>query len=134
MNEHRESEFERRAAALLAESAARLDGPTRSRLTQARYRALAAAQSASAWRRLLGRRSFGLLAPAGALAAAAVVATVLLLGRGGGSGGDVFGATADDFELLAEADVLELIVEDDPEFYEWALAQSGVGDAEELGS
>jgi hypothetical protein len=42
-------------------------------------------------------------------------------------------AVIEDFELLADADALELIGEDDLEFYEWALAQSADAAAQSSG-
>jgi hypothetical protein len=78
---------------------------------------------------------FGRWAPIGALAAVAVLASLLWIGRV--DQGDSFetlasgtaAVTFEDLELLADADALELVGEDDPEFYEWALAQASSGEA-----
>jgi hypothetical protein len=137
MSNERNSEFERRVDALLQDSVASVDGATRSRLTQARYAALERASRGaqhSWWRRLVGG-DFGRWAPIGALAAVAVLASLLWIGRV--DQGDSFetlasgtaAVTFEDLELLADADALELVGEDDPEFYEWALAQASSGEA-----
>jgi hypothetical protein len=120
-----------RARALLQESAEGLDGRTRSRLTQARHAALAAAARPSgplAWLAArLGRPSAGRWqrwAPAGALAAS-VLAVALLVARVPGTPGVVARATAgDELELLADTDALALAQEPevDYDFYEWAVA------------
>jgi hypothetical protein len=113
----RNSEYmESRARQLFDESVERLDGPTRSRLTQARYAALAE----------LGRRRLpaGAWLPAGALAAAAVLAVALWSGPGAGVGpAPVFAAAPADIELLTVADDLDMLGED-AEFYAWAAGNS----------
>lgn len=122
-NDDRDS-FERRAGALLRDSAEQLDGATRSRLARARAQALE--QRASH-----GVFSFRYLAPAGATAAA-VLAAVLYLGRGPLTG-PVNGegvAALDDMELLADADAFDLGQETDLDFIEWAAA---MGPAEAAG-
>ena len=122
------SEFERRTHATLEQSVARLDGRTRSRLNQARQRALEAhaARARSPLARLFGNR--GLFAPVGAVAAVAVLAVVLWTGRPGGDAPVVAladgAAAVEDLDLLADNDALELTRGGDPEFYEWALATS----------
>jgi len=120
-----------RARVLLQESAEGLDGRTRSRLTQARHAALAAAAeprglfawlmaflappSAGRWQRW---------APAGALAASVLV-VALLVARMPGTPGVVTHATGggEDIELLADSDALALAQEPevDYDFYEWAV-------------
>lgn len=121
--------LERRTRALLEQSAANLDGRARSRLTQARHAAL------DERRRSRARRAWLSWAPAGAVAAA--VLGVLLYVRQGpvGQGPALLSATAtatttDDFELLADADGMQL-AEDagDYEFYEWAAAAVDAADA-----
>jgi hypothetical protein len=121
--------FEQRVRALLDDSAARLDGRTRSRLTQARYAALE--QLAAHPRRSLWRS----WAPAGAVAMA-VLATLLYVGQRGADApltNPAGGAAIDDLELLADADALELTSELDAEldydFYEWAAAAASEGDS-----
>ena len=120
--------FERRVRVLLNDSAAGLDGRTRSRLTQARYAALAQLAVRP------GRKSWRSWAPAGAVAMA-VLATLLYVGQRGGDApltNPAGGAAIDDFELLADADALELTAELDAEldyeFYEWAAAAASEGD------
>ena len=131
------SEFERRTQATLEQSIAQLDGRTRSRLNQARQRALEAhaARSRSPFARLFGNR--GLFAPVGAVAAAAVLAVVLWTGRPGvDAPGIAMGdgvAAVEDLDLLADNDALELARGGDPEFYEWALANSE-DDSEAVGT
>ena len=134
------SEFERHTKAVLEESVARLDGRTRSRLNQARQRALEAhaARARSPFARLFGNRS--VFAPAGAVAAVAVLAVVLWTGRPGGDSplaalnGDGT-TTLEDLELLADQDALELARGGELEFYEWALAVADPDvDAEALGT
>ena len=74
-------EFEKRTQEVLEESAGRLDGRTRSRLTQARHAALAQlAQPARHWWRAY--------VPAGAAAAVAVLARGHLVGTAAGYGAD----------------------------------------------
>jgi hypothetical protein len=121
------SGLERRTRALLEQSAANLDGHVRSRLTQARHAAL------DERRRSRARRAWLSWAPAGAVAAA--VLGVLLYVRQGpvGQGHGLLPGTApatDDFELLADADGMQL-AEDagDYEFYEWAAAAADAADA-----
>jgi hypothetical protein len=98
------SGLERRSRALLEDSAANLDGRVRSRLTQARHAAVAAA--------LLGALIYVRNGP-GVLPASAPAAN-----------------GAEDLELLADADALQL-AEDagDYEFYEWAAANASEAEA-----
>jgi len=129
-----DNEFEQRARLALEESVTRLDGATRSRLTQARYRALeqldASGAHAGSWWRLTGRRN--VLAPVGAMAAVVALTTVLWVGRpdaGLTGAGAVAAGAPEDMELLADGDALAAMSEEDPEFYEWALSQDSAGDA-----
>jgi anti-sigma-K factor RskA len=110
--------FEKRTREVLEESAARLDGRTRSRLTQARHAALAElAQPARNW-----WRSY---MPAGAAAAVAVLAVVMWSGRGIENPPVLAGASpVEDMELLADADALDFVDDGaDLEFYEWAAGE-----------
>jgi anti-sigma-K factor RskA len=123
------TEFERHTRALLEDGVLRIDGRIRSRLNQARHAAIeAASQRPSFWRR------FQLMPAASAVAAAALVAFVLwphthqsepILPEGN--------HTAEDLELLADADALDLVSEetDGGAFYEWAADQA---DSNEPGS
>ena len=120
------SEFERRTQALLRDSVEQLDGATRSRLAQARSRALTAQGARSRWLDLR------YLAPAGAMAAAALV-TVLLVVRQDASApvNDSANGALYDLELLADTDAYELTQETDLEFIEWAAA---MGEKDQAGT
>ena len=112
------TEFEKLTKEVLEESAARLDGRTRSRLTQARHAALAEfAQPARNW-----WRSY---VPAGAAAAAAVLAVVIWSGPFGGKAQVAQVASpVEDLELLADADAPDFVDDGvDLEFYEWAAGE-----------
>jgi hypothetical protein len=127
MNQDNETtEFERRTQALLRDSVDQLDGATRSRLAQARSRALAQRSARSRWLDLR------YLAPAGAMAAALLV-SVLFVGRQDASGpvNDSTGGALYDLELLADADAYDLTQETDLEFIEWAAA---MGEQDQAGT
>jgi hypothetical protein len=106
-------EFEKRSREVLEAAAEGLGADVRSRLTQARFKALEELKRPTApkWLRML--------APVGGLAAAALVAVIAWRGVTGGmetvpgepGRGDVLEvvAMADDYDLL----------EDDVEFYQW---------------
>jgi anti-sigma-K factor RskA len=107
------TEFEKRTQEVLEESVGRLDGRTRSRLTQARHAALAQLeQPARHW-----WRSY---VPAGAAAAVAVLAVVMW-----SPGPERQPANpVDDIELLADADAPDFVDDgEDLEFYEWAAGE-----------
>lgn len=116
------SPLERNARTVLEESVRRIDARTRSRLNQARHKALAAASpQRRSW------RSFSLM-PAGAVAAAVLVAFVLW-DRAPQSVAppaalDVPHAAAEDVELLTDNDSIDLMESWDGSFYEWAASQS----------
>lgn len=122
------TDFERNARAVLEESVSRIDGRTRSRLTQARHAALAAAakRRPGAW-----LRSFTLMPAAGATAAALLVAVLLLyrqpsteLPAAPIAEGH---AAAEDMDLLADSEALDLMKDWDGSFYEWAASQTELG-------
>jgi anti-sigma-K factor RskA len=130
--EEAEMAFERHARSVLEESVRRIDARTRSRLNQARHAALAAAPG----RRPAWWRSFTLVPAAGAAAAALLVA-VTLWHREQAAPLPVFSGqhtavSAEDMDLLADSDGLDLMEGWDGPFYEWAAAQTE-GNAESNG-
>ena len=113
------TDIETRARELFDDSVERIDGATRSRLTQARHAALAELDRP--------RVPLGPWLPAGAAAVAAVVAVALWVGPdGAGTPGPTALATApiDDFELLSAGEDLDMLGED-VEFYAWAASTDG---------
>ena len=107
-NEPHESELEHKARALFEDSVERLDARTRSRLTQARNRALDE-MSKGVVRRWIW-------APAGGIALAAIVAVVLSWG-GLRSGADSGAVALEDIDIVADSENLEML--QDVEFYMW---------------
>jgi hypothetical protein len=103
-------EFANKARALFEDSVERLDARTRSKLTQARNRALDEVKKGAARRRWIW-------APAGGFALAAVVAAgvVLWAGRPSQPGP----AALEDLEIVADSEDLELLRDQDVEFYAW---------------
>jgi hypothetical protein len=111
--------FEKRAKEVLEESAGRLDGRTRSRLTQARHAALARLEQPQR----LGWRTY---VPVGAAAGAAVLAVVIYTGKHNTDPATVVenASAVEDMELLADADAPDFVDDgDDLEFYEWAAGE-----------
>ena len=108
-------DFEKRTQDILEESTSRLDGRTRSRLTQARHAALAQLEKpARGWRSYV---------PAGAAAAAAVFAVMLYVQPGRVVETRVASnpSAVEDLDILADADAPDFTEDsDDVEFYEWA--------------
>ena len=116
-------EFENQARAVLAESVTRIDSRIRSRLNQARQAAIAEVSRPSR------RPRFLLMPAAGAVAAAVIVAMVLWqhpreLGLPANDGGQV---AAEDLDLIADGDGLDMVEDSDGAFYEWAAAQADAG-------
>jgi len=114
--------FERRAQQLLADSVERLPAATRSRLTRARYAALA---PRSPWRRSIARR----WVPAGAGAVVAAVLVVLFMVGPRGENpplNALANASPDDLEMLADSDGVQLSRDQDLDydFYEWAVSEA----------
>jgi hypothetical protein len=104
------TDFEKRTRQVLEDSVSRLDGRTRSRLTQARHAALAQLEKPT-------RQWWRAYVPAGAVAAAAVVAVLFYAGPRSVSGP----VLVDDTEILADVDSPDFTEDtDDVEFYEWA--------------
>ena len=117
--------FERRARELMSASTEALDGRTRSRLTEARFAALAELEKRSSLPRF---RVPGRWLPAGALAAAAVLSLAVFIARPLGTPGNPLAevSAVEDAELLASNDEPELYA-DDADFYEWAESEPGSG-------
>lgn len=127
------ADFERRLHALLEESVQRVSGRARSRLNQARRAALGEAGRPGRWHWRLRlavrlRRSLLWVPAAGGLAAALLVAFVLWphVPRGYPVV-EASRATAEDLDLLADRDGMELMQTGDGQFYEWAMAQADKG-------
>lgn len=102
-------DLESKARALFEDSVQRLDAHTRSKLTQARNRALDEVKQGATRRRWIW-------APAGGLAFAAIVAVVI--GSGGlRSAGDTDAAALEDIDIVADSESFEML--EDVEFYTW---------------
>jgi hypothetical protein len=117
------TEFERNARVLLEHSIGRIDARMRSRLNQARQRAV---EEGAGGRHRPWWRSSALM-PAGAVAAALLIAVVLwhrdpAVRQGPLPEGRV--SAVEDMDLLADAEGLDMIEGWDGPFYEWAAAQS----------
>ena len=102
-------DLERKARTLFEDSVERLDARTRSKLTQARNRALDEVKKGAARRRWIW-------APAGGLAAAAVVAVVMWSG-GLRSGAETDAVALEDIDIVADSENLDML--EDLEFYTW---------------
>ncbi len=113
MNDRRQSEIESAARKVFEQSVGELDGATRSKLTQARHRALAELEQPPA--------VFGWL-PRAALATLAAAAVGVWLFSGNGSDGELTETAAvADIEILLSDDELEFYEELD--FYAWLESQ-----------
>jgi len=114
------SAFERKTKRVFDESVAGLDAATRSRLTQARYRALEERKSTRS-------RGWGFtLVPAGTLAATALLAW-FMLPQGPA---DLQVTSVDDLEILLAEEDLEMLGED-LEFYGWLEEQPEFANADD---
>lgn len=113
----KDREFEERTKLLFDDSVAALDGETRSKLTQARYRALD---------ELKDKRKpvwSGSWLPAGAAAAVAVVSVMLWQGKVDPVSDDGFDVAAvTDLEILLGEEELDMVEE--LEFYAWLEEQA----------
>jgi hypothetical protein len=121
------TEFEQRTRELLRQSSERLPAGVRSRLTQARYAALAArtsGQTQSMFRRWV---------PAGALAGVVLALFVVLAPRGTGT---VAGAQFEDIDMLTDSEALPLSSDQDMDydFYEWAANEADGNSGPTVGS
>ena len=110
-------DFESRTRAMFDASIERLDGRTRSKLTQARHAAL---EELRQQRRRPWRRAW---VPLSGITAAvlAIWMTVGPIGRGT-PGAEVPEVSLDEFELVAESPSIDLL--EDVEFYAWIAQQS----------
>ena len=108
------SNFERRAKRAFDDSVAALDAATRSKLTQARYRALEKQASTR------DRDLRSALLPAGTVAATALVAWLVLWQQPPTS--DVQQAPLGDLEILLGEEDLEML-DEELEFYGWLEEQ-----------
>ena len=107
------SEFERRSKQLFDESVAGLDAATRSRLTQARHRALAERAPAQSWR--------WSLVPAGTLAATAL-AVWFMVGQQPVTDASLQADSLSDLEILLAEEDLEML-DEELDFYGWLEEQ-----------
>jgi len=103
------NELERKARELFEDSVERLDAGTRSKLTQARNRALEEVSKGAVRRRWIW-------APAGGLALAAIIAIVLTWG-GPRSGAESGAVALEDLDIVADSENIEML--EDVEFYMW---------------
>ena len=103
-------EFEKKARELFEDSVERLDARTRSKLTQARNRALDEVKKGAVRRRWIW-------APAGGFALAAVVAVGIVLSSGRTT--QPAPTALDDLEIVADQENLDLLQDQDVEFYAW---------------
>jgi hypothetical protein len=108
-NEPGDNELEHKARALFEDSVERLDARTRSKLTQARNRALDEVAKGG------GRRRW-IWAPVGGAALAAAVAVVMVWG-GLRSTPEAGGLALEDIDIVADSENLDML--EDVEFYMW---------------
>ena len=115
------TEFERNARLVLEEGVSRIDGRTRSRLNQARHAALEAVGARRAW----WRSGYTLMPTAGA--AVALLLALVLWHREPSVEAPVLEvqhAAAEDMDLVADSEALDLLEGWDGPFYEWATTAS----------
>jgi hypothetical protein len=120
------TQFEQRTRALLLESAERLPGSVRSRLTQARYAALAARTSkgsTSGVRRWM---------PAGAVAGVVLALFIVFVPHGTRPASPAW----EDVEMLSDSDAVPLNGDQDVDydFYEWAANEASGAPTSPIGS
>jgi hypothetical protein len=119
------SSFERRAKRAFDDSVAALDAATRSKLTQARYRALeeeASARDRSRWSSLM---------PAGTVAATALVA-LFIAWQLPSDPVQLQTEQLGDLEILLGEEDLEML-DEEIEFYGWLEAQPEFANADSVG-
>lgn len=128
--ESRDTMLEERSRALFHDSVLELDMPTRSRLTQARHAALAAAVRAQ-------RRPWLMRTPvwasAAGVTAAALLGAVLWFGAPAGPQGAAAVDKFEDLDIIAASDESSVdamdMLQDDIDFYAWADKAAGGGAA-----
>jgi hypothetical protein len=120
------SDFERRAKRVFDKSVAALDAATRSKLTQARYRALEEQGSARdrSWR--------SSLIPAGTVAATALVAFLVMWQPQTVVTDSLQAESLGDIEILLGEEDLEML-DEELEFYGWLEAQPEFANADSVG-
>jgi len=127
------ADFERRLQALLEESVQRVGGRARSRLNQARHAAVAEAERRSRWSRPLRAAAWLRLhlmwMPAGGAVAAAVLVAFVLWPHApqGYPAAEANQTSAEDMDLIADRDGMDIMESGDGQFYEWAMAQADQG-------
>jgi hypothetical protein len=121
VNDDKHSDFELRTKRAFDDSVTALDASTRSRLTQARHRAL---EELAPHRRQGWRTS---LLPAGAVAATAFAAW-LIVSQPPSDPADVQAAQLGDLEILLGEEDLEML-DEELEFYSWLEEQPEFADA-----
>jgi hypothetical protein len=116
--------LEQQSRELFAAESRALSGHVQSRLTGARFAALAELEKRAGEPRF---RIPGVWLPTGALAAAAVLAVAVWVAQPAGPAATLAEASpVEDAEMLASNDGPELYA-DDPDFYEWAGGESAAG-------
>jgi negative regulator of sigma E activity len=123
---HDNDNFERHAKRVFDDSVAALDAATRSKLTQARHRALEQQESARDWN---WRSS---LMPAGTVAATALVAVLVMWQPPQQPNDAVKNAQLGDLEILLGEEDLEML-DEELEFYGWLEAQPEFTNADSVG-
>ncbi len=121
-NEREIADFEQRTKRVFDDSVAAIDAATRSRLTQARYRALEERASPR------GRGWRSALVPAGAVAATALVAWLVVWQSPPTSA--VQGTPLADLEILLGEEDLEML-DEELEFYGWLEEQPEFADTDD---
>lgn len=124
-NDEADARLEGRSREVFDASVEALDARSRSKLNQARQRALEELRHARPvpWR---------VLVPAGGLAVAATLAILIGLYSGANGGGDTATAVPlDDLEIVAGGEAIEMI--EDVEFYSWLAEQGGSHPADQSG-
>jgi hypothetical protein len=126
MSDKDDSNFERRTKRVFDDSVAALDAATRSKLTQARYRALE--EQASARDRVFKSS----LMPAGAVAATALVALLVVWQPSQRPPGVADSEQLSDLEILLGEEDLQML-DEEIEFYGWLEEQPEFASVDSVG-